>query len=138
MTSLEEHGRGRIVTSKGPIIRGIIIGYCILALGLLGAIARAEHEARNDGKERLALGLSIAKKADAGIRKQALADCKEIERLKFRVRYTAMKNYRELRANARLLGIPLTRALQEKALTERNATLRRYASSPCPRPVKTQ
>jgi hypothetical protein len=131
MTTLEEHPRGRLVTSKGPVVRGLIIGYFILALGLLGAIAREEHLSRKAEADIVATQVSN----DARIARQGVRLCKDIERLKFRVRFVAMRSYRQLQANARLLGIPLTRELRERAQSDRDATLRRYRSERCPRPL---
>ena len=127
----DPHRRGRIVYSRGPIIRNMVIGYVILALGLVGALAREEY--RTDRADRQIV--AVQKENDRKIAIRAFSNCRDVEHLKFRVRYNAMKNYRELRHNALLLDIPLTRALREKALADRNATLRRFRSEKCPRPL---
>ena len=127
----DPHRKGRIVYSRGPIIRNMFIGYIVLALGLLGALAREEYRTN----EALQQVVEVQRSNDRAIAVRALSNCRDIEHLKFRVRFNAMKNYRELRHNALLLDIPLTRALQEKALSDRDATLRRFRSEKCPRPL---
>lgn len=69
------------------------------------------------------------------VSRQALLQCREIERIKYRVRYNAEKSFREVKENAKLLDIELTPALLRKVKKEHDATLRRYASQPCPRPT---
>ena len=112
------HLRGRIVYSRGPIIRNMVIGYCILALGVTGAFWWTYHTGKN---------------SDRHVAVQALENCRDVERIKGRIRANAIKSYNELEENAQLLGIELTHDLRAKALRDRNITLHRFARESCPR-----
>jgi hypothetical protein len=121
--------RGRIVRSRGPIIRGIILGYLILSIGVVSALWRVES-LRREADHKIAAQTLARNQAIAA---QALETCREVEKIKYRIRYTARKNYNQLKQNAKLLDIPLTNALRQRALEDRNATLRRYHREQCPR-----
>lgn len=102
------------------------IGTVIVLLALIGALWWNQHSGlRATTRETRALTEALAR--------NAVQDCKEIEHLKYRVRFNAQKNFKEVKENARLLNIPLTPELLAKVRREYHATLRRYASDPCPR-----
>lgn len=72
---------------------------------------------------------------NAQLRQVAKQDCLEIESLKKIQRDNAIDNYRKLDRNGRLLHITITPELRRTAREERDATLRKFAPEPCPRPV---
>lgn len=69
-----------------------------------------------------------AKQVRTRLKRTDVLVCREIERLKTRVRREANENFRELRRNAELLDIELTPELIQAVRQERNQTLRRYAA----------
>lgn len=132
--------RGRVVRSRGPIIRGIIIGYLILAAGVTFSFYRQHHlfaEAnRNLHEQQVQSDAAIAQAVIMSNKQLAqanLSNCQDVEKLKLRVRLSALRNYRDLAKNAKLLGITLTHDLRAKALHDRDLTLKRYAREECPR-----
>lgn len=91
----------------------------LIAVVVLGAFALASYSV-------LAVVDSRARNVE-----QRVAFCLEIEKLKAAQRQKANENYRNLRKNARILGIKVTPELVRASRESRDRELRRFAARSC-------
>lgn len=98
----------------------------------LGAAGWALNEREDQAQARRVQQQSFNER----VRQVSLDYCREIEKLKAARREEAVRGFRDLSKNLRLLGITETPQLVAAARDSRNRTLVRFRREPCPRPAQ--
>jgi hypothetical protein len=106
-----------------------ILGYCILAMGIIFALVSERQHTEDTFREIERQRMERVQVLNLINTRQ----CQEIETLKDFRREEANESYDNLDRNARLLGIKLTQEARDQALKNRNNILARFKEGTCPR-----
>lgn len=128
----EQVANGGARLAKGAIVfLALVIAFSLAASGyaLYDRFTTADTR-----RTQLEIAAAQQERFNKRIREVSLDYCLEIEQLKKSSRDRALETYRNLDQTLELLQLEKTPAIVERAKSDRDTALRRFAAEPCPRP----
>lgn len=108
----------------------VVLALAVLFAASLAVAGWALHDRFAQTEVRRARQAAVNARLDT----ISLENCREIEKLKQAQREEALRSFRDLDRNLRLLRIPRTPEVVRAARENRDRKLERFRREPCPRP----